>query len=240
MLEKLFESLDEKVFTPEMKKSLEAQFNEAVELKSAMIAEDKIEAEIDKLQEKSEEHITMLEEKAEEFVTMKQDEMLESVDKYLERVVDEFIVEAQTSLDDSLKAEKADMIIECFDAALTATGVEVSKIVEAKEATEDASALEESIVKYDALVEENIALKEEATTLLKMGIISEMKESLTLVEADKFAKLAELVEFSKDEAYGNKLEVIVESIKGAAKPTKEVINEDVKDDAKAPIWAHLV
>ena len=34
MLNKLFESLDAKVFTPELKESLEAQFNEAVEIKA--------------------------------------------------------------------------------------------------------------------------------------------------------------------------------------------------------------
>ena len=56
MLEKLFESLDEKVFTAELKEALEAQFNEAVETKAALIAEAKIADAVEELNEKNEAH----------------------------------------------------------------------------------------------------------------------------------------------------------------------------------------
>ncbi|MEN8718492.1 MAG: hypothetical protein ABF301_07545 [Sulfurovum sp.] len=244
MLEKLFESLDAKVFTPELKESLEAQFNEAVEIKAKVIAEERIEEEIDALNEKAEEHIEMLNEKAEEYIEMKQAEMIESLDKYLERVVEEFIDEAKISLDESLKSEKADMIIEAFDAMLVSTGVEVAKIVEAKDESSIENKLEESVEKYDALIDENISLKEENEKLIKMGVIAEMTEGLSLVESDKFKKLADLVEFSKDAAFAEKLETIKESVKGAAEvkeSEKDVINEAVEDNkATKPVWSHLV
>ena len=186
MLEKLFESLDEKVFTVELKEALEAQFNDAVEAK--------VQAKIEELNEKSEAHIEFLDEKAEEYVEMKKSEMVESLDKYLERIVEEFVTEAKESLDESLKSEKADMIIEAFDAMLVAAGVEVAKIVEAKDDSSVEKKLEESTVKYDALIEEVIELKAENEKLVKMGVIAEMTEGLTLVEADKFKKLADLLE----------------------------------------------
>jgi hypothetical protein len=242
MLEKLFESLDEKVFTVELKEALEVQFNEAVEAKAAQIAEAKVNAEIDSLNEKSEAHIDFLNEKADSYVALKQAEMVESLDKYLERVVSEFIAEAKEALEESVKSEKADMIIEAFDSMLTATGVEVAKIVEAKDESAVEKKLEESVAKYDTLVEENITLKQENDTLVKMGVINEMKEGLSIVEAEKFVKLADLVEFTRDEVYASKLETIKESVKGAVEvKEEEKVTESVKTDAvKAPVWAHLV
>ena len=148
MLDKLFESLDEKVFTAELKQSLQEKFDDAVEVKASVIAESRIEEEIDSLNEKSEKHIEFLNEKAEEYVEMKQAEMLESLDKYLERIVDEFVAEAKESLDESVKNEKADMIIEAFDSMLVATGVKVASIVEAKQESEVDNKLQESVEKY--------------------------------------------------------------------------------------------
>lgn len=239
MLEKLFESLDEKVFTVELKEALEVQFNEAVEAKAVSIAEARIEEEIDSLNERSEQHIEFLNEKADAYVALKQAEMVESLDKYLDRIVSEFIVEAKEALDESVKSEKADMIIEAFDSMLTATGVEVAKIVEAKDESAVEKKLEESVAKYDSLVEEVIGLKTENDTLVKLGVINEMKEGLSIVEAEKFVKLADLVEFTRDEAFAAKLETIKESVKGAVE--EEVVAESTKTEpVKAPVWAHLV
>lgn len=242
MLEKLFESIDEKVFTPELKDALEVQFNEAVEAKAVVTAEERIEEAVEALNEKSEQHIDFLNEKAEKYVEMKQAEMVESLDKYLDRVVSEFLSEAKEALDESIKSEKADMVIEAFDAMLTATGVEVAKIVEAKEETSLEKDLAESVAKYDELVEEVIALEEQNDTLIKMGVIAEMKEGLSIVESEKFVKLAGLVEFTKDESYATKLETIKESVKGAVEASEEVVQESatVTEEVKAPVWAHLV
>lgn len=241
-LSALFESLDEKVFTPELKKALEAQFNEAVETKAESIAEAKIEEEIDSLNEKAEQHVEFLNKKAEEYITMKQEEMVESLDKYLERVVDKFIADTKDLLAESVKSEKADMIIEAFDAMLVATGVQVAQIVEAKDETAIESKLAESTANYDALVEENIALSEENKKLIKMGVISELKEGLSLVEAEKFEKLAELVEFSKSGEFLTKLTTIKESVKGTAdiKGVNPKVAGLTEEHANPLIWAHLV
>jgi len=238
MFTKLFESLDEKVFTPELKESLEAQFNEAVEAKAAIMAEARIEEEIDSLNEKSEQHIDFLNEKAEEYVEMQKAEMLESLDKYLDRIVNDFMTEASDSLEESIKSEKADMVIEGFDAMLVATGVEISKIVEAKDTTGVEAKLAESVEKYDSLIDENIALKEENDKLIKMGVITEMKEGLSIVEAEKFEKLAALVEFSKDEAFKEKLELIKENVLG--KVEEQTLEEDDKTKDEDADWKRFV
>lgn len=232
-ISKLFESLDAKVFTPELRESLETQFNEAVEIKSALMVQEKIA----ELEAKEVELIESLTEKAEEFKEIQKAEMVDALDKYLERVVEEFIAESKDALTESIKMEKADMIIEAFDAMLVAGGVEVSRIVEAKDSTDLDAKLEESVSKNDALVEEIISLKAENDSLLKAGVIAEMKEGLSLLESEKFEKLAALVEFTKDEIYAEKLQTIKESVKGAVE--KEEI-QDINESAGKPAWAHLV
>lgn len=239
-LEKLFESLDENVFTADLKEAMQAEFNEAVEAKAAVIADEKIEEEIDRLEEKSENHIDFIEEKAEEYVSLKEQEMLEAMDKYLNRVVEEFLVESQEALEESARSEKADMIIEAFDSMLVAAGVDVSRIAEAKESSDIENRLEESTNKYDSLVNENINLQEENERLIKMGVIAEMTEGLSIVEREKFQKLANLVEFTGDESFANKLETIKESVKGSV-GSKEHKRETRDPDPKnSPVWSHLI
>lgn len=236
MFQKLFESLDEKVFTPELKESLEKQFNEAVEAKATEIANTKIEELTEELSQKSEQHIEFLNEKAEEFTELKQQELIESLDKYLDRVVDEFLIENEIALTESVKIKKADMLIEAFETMIVSTGVDVAKIVEAKDDSEVQTKLTETIDKYDSLVEENIQLKEENDSLIKLGVITEMSSGLSIVETEKFKKLANLVEFTKDEEFAKKLELIKESIK-VPESTK---TEKQLDESEKPEWAHLV
>ena len=233
MLEKLFESLDEKVFTDELKESLEVQFNEAVEAKAVELAEVKI----DDLNEKAEEYKAELLKESE----AKEAELLESVDSYLEKVVEDFKEEQAEEMTEAIKQEKADMIIEAMDAMLIATGVEISKIVESKDSSSVETELEESVEKYDTLIEENIALEKENAKLIKMGVINEMKEGMSIVEAEKFVKLADIIEFSKDDAFGEKLDTIKESVLGAKSEDKiedEVIIEEVEKPAGD--FSHLI
>lgn len=228
-----------------------ASLEEKVEDKKATL-EEEIKSFEDKkveLEEKADAYKTLIEEKAEEYIEIKMQEMLDNVDKYLDRVIEEFVAEAADKLDESLKDEKADMIIEAFDAMLVATGVEVSKIVEAKDNSEVEQKLKESVEKYDSLIEENIELKANNEKLLKAGIISELKEGLTLVEAQRFERLANLVDFSTSDKYLVKLETIKESFKTKAPVVEAKVEETViVEDAKvqeiqkpnAPIWSHLV
>lgn len=144
-LKKLFESVDEKVFTPELKQSLEDVFNEAVETKATEISEAKINEEINSLNVKSEEHIDYLDEKAEEYVNIKKAEMIDSLDKYLDRIVEEFMDEIQGTLDESIKNEKSDLMIEAFESMMIAAGIKVKDIVEARDDSAIETKLAESI-----------------------------------------------------------------------------------------------
>ena len=242
MLTKLFEALDEKVFTSEMKKSMEVQFNEAVEAKAQSLAEELASEKISEAIESMTERVELLEakqEKAEAEATAllkvefdkELSDIVESVDNYLDKAISEFVKEAEGALAESVKAEKADLIIDALSAMMVSAGVEVSKIVEAKEASDVETKLAESIAKYDALIEESIAKDKEIDDLIKIGVIGELKEGLTLVESEKFEKLAGLVEFSKDASYVDALQTIKESVKGS-KAKEEILGESVQNKKK--------
>ena len=239
MLETLFEALDENVFTTELKESLEAQFNEAVESKAQSLAEElaaekiseAVEGMTERVKEIEAENQVKLEEAKEALVVEfaeKESAIIESVDRYLDKAIEEFVAEAKEALDASVKSEKADLVIEALSAMMVSAGVEVSQIIEAKETSDVEKQLEESIAKYDALMESFISKENEVDALIKIGVINEMKEGLTLVESEKFEKLANIVEFSKDAAYLEKLETIKESVKGSVEEkSEEKIEESI-------------
>ncbi len=262
MLEKLFESLDKKVFTNELKVELHKQFDLAVaeaSKKSEGTISEKVEAlaevkAVEMISEKVEDKILELEEKAEEFQAIlekdakeKESILLDQVDLYLEKVIDEFMDESRDSLSESIKTEKADMIIEAMDAMIVATGVDIIKISESKDSSDSENKLSKSIEKYDLLIEENIKLEKEKVQMMKMGIISEMKKDLNVIESDKFEKLADFVEFEYSSVYLNKLDTIKENL-GSSKVIhnkKEKLVENVvkkMDETPSLItsFSHLV
>ena len=243
MLETLLESLDKDVFSAEMVEALVVQFNEAVETKAKEIADagltEAIETAVNEALEAKEKE---LEEKAEAYNEAKLAEINESLDLYLGKVVDEFILESKDRMNESLKAEKADMIIESFEAMITMGAVDVMKIAEAKDLSYADAKLSESVTKYDDLMTNYLSLQKDNETLAKLGVINEMKEGLSLVESKKFETLASLVPFSKSDKYAEDLEVIKESVKGSVETKVEdtiIVESKVKTETKVN-YSHLV
>lgn len=237
-LEKLFESLDASVFTPELKSAMQSQFNEAVEHKAQIIAEDRIDEEIERLSSVSEQHVEFLTQKAEEYVALRESEMADKLSKYVDRVVDDFVQSEQSAMNESVKAARADMILEAFDAMLVATGVEVARIAEAKDESGIEAEAQKLKDKYNRAVNENLELREQNDELIKMGVVAEMCEGMTIVQASKFKRLAEMVEFSRDGAFIDRLETLKQSIGSANETVTESVNKPASKDA--PAWVHLV
>lgn len=219
----------------EAKEAHDIALQEALEAKTA-----EIEAKADSyLVEAIEAKTDEIEEKAESFTKAKFEEMNESLILFMDKVVEEFLVESKEKLNESLKAEKADMIIESFEAMLTMGAIDVMKVAEAKDLSYSDAKLTESVDKYDALMSDYLALKKENTDLAKAGIIAEMKEGLSIVESKKFETLANMIPFARDEKYSQELEVIKESVKGAVEQTQTVIVESAKPESKK-LYSHLV
>jgi len=203
-MEQLFESLDIDINEETQSKLTEA-FDKAVMAKTVELMEEHVEVRVNEEKEK-------LEEEYQEKV----EDLENSLDGYLQSVVEEFVEENKPVYESQIQEEKVKTLLEMFDSMLKVAGVTMLDINEShsdyhdeNDASAKLSRLEE---KYNELSDKLMESRKEADKYLKSGVILEMKEGLSLLEGEKFEKLAEMVTFTKDESFVNSLETIKESI----------------------------
>ena len=203
-MKQILESLE---IADETKVALQESFDAAVLKEAVVLAESKEDA--------YEEYMLA------QMTEMKAD-LEDTLDAYLEKVVEQFVEDNTFAIDESVKSEKYDAVLEGFNSLMIATGVEIAQIAEAKE-EEDEAVLAESEEEdesasemADKLMGEVIELKEKNAELLKTGLVKESMEDMTVVQKDKFLKLAQVVEFdaSAPVDFINKMDTLVESVKG--------------------------
>ena len=211
-MKQILESLD---LAEEIKVELSESFDAAVLVEAKMLAESK--------EEEYEEYMMA------QLLEMKAD-LEDTLDAYLEKVVEQFVEDNTFAIDESVKSEKYDAVLEGFNSLMIASGVEIAQIAEAKEA-EDAELMAESeeaeeraSVLADKLMAENIELKEKNAELLKTGLVKESAEDMTAVQRDKFLKLAQVVEFDEKNpvAFIEKMDTLVEAVKGEKAVSEKV------------------
>ena len=179
------------------------------------------------------EHINKLNELAEEYVDMTCKEIIENLDMYAENVINEFINDYKDKLDMKINESNTNVILDMFSTLCLKTGIGLKEINEAKAEKDNAKKEEDAdlLERYNKEVNENIRLRKENNNLIKAGIINEMKDGLTILQAQKFEKIAETIDFTRDENFINKLKSIKENIQVvpaeiAKKPT---VKDRIKD-----------
>ncbi len=205
VINEMFESMD---VDQEQKIALSEAFDKAVLVKTTSLLDEHVET---KLQEK----VEVIEEEYKEKI-----ELLESsLDGYLDTVVSEFISENAPMYEAQINDEKAKTLLEMFDNMVQIVGVDMLTINEGK-IDRDSEEYEASSENQLAVLENKLAdmvdklveSNRSADKYLQAGIIAETKEGLSLLESDKFEKLAELVLFERTAEYLEKLELIKEAI----------------------------
>ena len=179
------------------------------------------------------EHINKLNELAEEYVDLTCKEIIENLDMYAENVINEFINDYKDKLDMKINESNTNVILDMFSTLCLKTGIGLKEINEAKAEKDNAKKEEDAdlLERYNKEVNENIRLRKENNNLIKAGIINEMKDGLTILQAQKFEKIAETIDFTRDENFINKLKSIKENIQVvpaeiAKKPT---VKDRIKD-----------
>ena len=224
MLDKMFEAIDSNVLTDSLKNELEAQFNEAVEIKSTEIATaiiDQKEAEL------TEALNTKYDAKFEEY----KKKIDEQVDSFITATVENLVSESLKYMKQDLDNAKVEALKEAFDALVVTAGTDIAKIH--ANLVESTKAVDEDLnKKYNALYEKFNTLKEENAKIIKLGFLNEMSADLSLVEKEKFNKMAELIPFEKTSSYKNKIELVKTQVKGSK--MKEYLSEaEVSADKKS-------
>ena len=201
----MFESMD---IEQDTKVELQEAFDKAVLVKTTEMIDEHVDTIVA-------EKVEVIEEEYKEKALLLED----SLDGYLDTVVEDFIAENAPSYEAQITDEKTQTLLELFDTMIEVTGTQMLSIVEAK-ASDDSIALEETAVSRVDVLEDKVSdmaaklveSKREADKYLKSGLINEMKDGLSMLEGEKFEKIADLVPFDRSNSYMTKLDTLKESI----------------------------
>ena len=168
------------------------------------------------------------EEKLKEEVDTTKSELVEKVDSYLNYVVEEWMQDNKLAIERGIKGEIAEDFIGGLKKLFEDHYIDVPD--EKYDVLEDqATKIENLEKKLNEQIEKNVELNKNNGELKKEEIIAKSSEELTAVEAEKFNKLAEEVEYSNEEDFRTKVKTLKESYFGK----KEESSSDIDDVAVA-------
>jgi hypothetical protein len=174
-----------------------------------------------------------------EAVEAKAEELTESIDTYMDYVINEWMEENKLALESSLKVEAMEKFIDGMKDLFKEHYIEIpEEKADALELAESKSfELQE---KLNVEMEKVMSLKKELTGIKKDSIVSQMTEGLTETQKEKFSSLVEDIEFADEEVYSKKLKTIKESFfKEEKEEDNEVINEKKKPETSNKMSAYL-
>ncbi len=215
---KVKESIDQKIEDLDVSGDVEAlvqgeELSEEFKAKAATIFESaiksKVRSELEKIQEENDEQMKEL---AETSMTS----MVEKVDDYLSYVVEQWMTENELAIERGLKGEIAEDFISGLKGLFEDHYIDVPDekydILEA-----NLTKIEELEDKLNKQMEENVQLKKAKGELVKESMIADVADGMTDTETEKFQSLVDDVEFSDEDSYTEKLQVIKESYFGTGK-----------------------
>lgn len=215
----LFEGTD---LSEDFKTKVEAVFEAAVH--------EKVIAEKTALEEKFENDL-------QEQVDTAIEDLVEKVDQYLDYVIEGWMEDNKVEIESNIKVEVAESLLGGIKSLVSEHNLEIEeetidRVAEAEEK------LEESTAKYNEVVEELMAIKEEKQQLEIQKSFKEIAEGLTDTQTEKLATLAEGVTFETVEDYATKVSAIKDSYFTESVTTPEdateLLEEEVEEEKQAP------
>lgn len=165
------------------------------------------------------------------------EDLVEKVDSYLDYVIENWMEENAVAVESNIKVEVAESLLDSLKGLVVEHNLSIDD--EQRDAiAEMEEKLEESATKYNEVVEEIMALKEEKKQLELANAFKTVSEGLTETQVEKLGVLAEGVSFESVEDYSVKLEAIkenyfTESVAPVADET-ELLEEEVEEEASKP------
>ena len=164
------------------------------------------------------------------------DELTEKVDSYLSYVVEEWMKENEIALERGIKGEIAEDFISGLKKLFEDHYIDVPD--EKYNVLEDQAGKIEKLEKeLNEQIAKNVELNKEVGAKEKEEIKSKVSEDLADTAKEKFAKLAEEIEYSNAEDYKKKLETVKESYFGKGEAKENL--DDVAADGSTPVGEDL-
>jgi hypothetical protein len=193
--------------------------SEEFKTKAATVFESAVNSKVKEIAESMEADIKT---NYEQDVSKHKEELTEKVDSYLSYVVEEWMKENEIALERGIKGEIAEDFITGLKKLFAEHYIDVPD--ERYNVLEDQATKIESLEKkLNEQIEKNVELNKDNAEKTRNEIMSEVASDLADTAKEKFAKLAEEIEWSNADTFKQKCETIKESYFGAKK-------EEVKDE----------
>ena len=161
--------------------------------------------------------------------------MVEKVDSYLNYVVEEWMKENELAVERGIRTEIAEDFITGLKGLFKEHYIDVPE--EKYNVLDDlTSQVKELESKLNEQIEKNVVLSKDANELQRASLVVSVSEDLADTEKEKFASMAENVEFDSAEKFAEKLETIKESYFPKTK-IEEATSTDEVDSVAANIPA---
>ena len=204
---------EEATLSDEFKQKAETIFEAAINTK--------VNAEIDRLEEKYNEELS------EEIESTKKD-LVEKVDSYLNYVVEGWMEDNKLAIQNGLRTEIAEDFMNKLKDLFTESHIQVpeDKVDMVDELADNVDELE---TKLNDEISKSVSMAEELEFYKRESIIREASKDLAETQVEKLKGLAENVDFDNEETFAQKVAQLKESYFAKTAKTQEEIIED--DDA---------
>ena len=173
--------------------------------------------------------------KLEEEIESKKLELTERVDSYLEYVAGEWLQENELAVEAGLKTEMTESFLEGMKSLFEEHYVSIPE--DKYDVLENmVNKLDEMESKLNEQIENNVALNKRLAESKSDGILSDVAEGLAITQKEKFASLAESVEFESEQNYREKLVTLRESYFPSTAPSAQRDNNEVlSEGTESPV-----
>ncbi len=200
--------------------------SEEFKTKAATVFESAVNSKVKEIAEQMEADVQT---NYEQDIAKAKEELTEKVDSYLSYVVEEWMKENEIALERGIKGEIAEDFISGLKKLFAEHYIDVPD--EKYNVLEDqASKIEELEKKLNEQIEKNVELNKDNAEKTRNEIMSEVASDLADTAKEKFAKLAEEIEWSDADSFKKKCETIKESYFGKKEEVKDKLDDVAAGD----------
>ena len=200
--------------------------SEEFKTKAATVFESAVNSKVKEIAEQMEADVQT---NYEQDIAKAKEELTEKVDAYLSYVVEEWMKENEVALERGIKGEIAEDFISGLKKLFAEHYIDVPdekyNVLE-----EQASKIEDLEKKLNEQIEKNVELNKDNAEKTRNEIMSEVAADLADTAKEKFAKLAEEIEWSDAESFKKKCETIKESYFGKKEEVKDKLDDVAAGD----------
>ena len=200
--------------------------SEEFKTKAATVFESAVNSKVKEIAESMEAEVQT---NYEQDIAKAKEELTEKVDSYLSYVVEEWMKENEIALERGIKGEIAEDFISGLKKLFAEHYIDVPD--EKYNVLEDqASKIEELEKKLNEQIEKNVELNKDNAEKSRKEIMAEVASDLADTAKEKFAKLAEEIEWSDADSFKQKCETIKESYFGKKEEVKDKLDDVAAGD----------